>query len=175
MGTAKLVCLTFSVSDYIAIVNILVTGGIGLWIALFIQNNITKERFEKEHFINEVKEVKDLYKIFINKLYKGSMNAKDIKEWFKVMTGKIKSLEACIEERFEVDGASVATKHAEIQQKVTILEEYNENYKLDRVVFKESSKNDILVLHTALSNVITEKIIGINSAKKKKRKSCKNK
>ncbi len=49
-------------SDWIAIIDIVITSIIGIWIAVAVQNNLTKSRYLKEYFINEVKDIRDLYK-----------------------------------------------------------------------------------------------------------------
>ncbi len=168
MGKVKIILSLLTVSDWISIINILVTAAIGFWIARVIQNNLTKERFEKEHFIGEVKDIRDLYKQFINKLYCGKKSSKDIKEWFKIMSNKIKTLEEPLECRFKINNSTLSSKHSEIQQSVTIMDEFNECYKSKSVIFKDSSKNEMLKLHNDFSSAITDRIIDINSAKKKK-------
>lgn len=169
MDRVKLILGFLTVSDWINIANIVVTASIGLLIAHVIQNNLTKERFEKEHFIGEVKDIRDQYKQFINKLYCGRKSSKDIKEWFKIMSNKVKTLEESLKLRFNINELTLCSKHAEIQQKVTIMDEFNESYQKPCVIFNESSKNEILKLHNDFSNVITDRIVELNSAKKKRR------
>ena len=153
------------ISDWIAVVEIIVTSAIGIWVAITVQNNLTKSRYLKEYFINEVKDIRDLYKSFINRLYKSEISAIDIKDWFKVMSERTQNLDKFLGEEY-----CKFDKHAEIQQTITSMDEFNENYKEPTISFANSSKKEILKLHSELSCVLTQRIIDINSAKKRKRK-----
>ena len=84
--------------DWISIVNIIITSVIGVWIAVAVQNNLTKSRYLKEYFINEIKEIRDLYKSFVNHLYVGDKSAKDVKEWFKIMSERVQNLDKFLHE-----------------------------------------------------------------------------
>lgn len=158
------------VSDWIGVTEIIVTSVIGIWIAVAVQNNFTKSRYLKEYFINEVKDIRDLYKTFINQLYKGKISAKDIKDWFKIMSERVQNLDKFLREKYKIDNSLIVYKHAEIQQKITAMDEYNENYQKPTIEFSNASKNDILKLHSELSCVLTQRVIDINSAKKRRRK-----
>lgn len=158
------------VSDWIGVVDIIVTSLIGIWIAVIVQHNLTKNRFLKEHFINEIKDIRDLYKSFVNELYKNKISAIDIKDWLKIMSERVKNMELFLHDNYKIDNSLIITKHAEVQQKITNMEEYNENYKEPTIRFSDSSKNDILKLHSELSCVLTQRVIDINSAKKRRRR-----
>ncbi|MDR0606245.1 MAG: hypothetical protein LBG80_18355 [Bacteroidales bacterium] len=164
MGTKELiVCL--QISDWIAIADIFVTSVIGIWIAISVQNNLTKSRYLKEYFINEVKDIRDLYKSFINHLYNGDKCAKDIKDWFKIMSERTQNLNKFLQSKYKINDSLIVQKHAEIQQKVTSMDEFNENYKASSVHFTNLSKNEILKLHSELSCVLIQRVIDINKAK----------
>lgn len=162
-------------SDLIAIIDIAVTTLIGIWIAIVVQNNLTKNRYLKEYFINEVKDIRDLYKGFVNLMYKNKISAVDIKDWFKVMSERTQNLNRFLHEKYTIDGALIIQKHAEVQQKITSMEEFNECYKEQVVLFSNSSKNEILKMHSELSCILTQRVIDINGAKKKWIKTKKNK
>jgi hypothetical protein len=119
----------------------------------------------KEYFINEVKDIRDLYKSFINQLYKNKISATDIKDWFKIMSERTQNLDKFLHKKYKIDNSLIVSKHAEIQQKITSMDEFNENYKEPTVKFTNSSKNDILKLYSELSCVLTQRVIDINGAK----------
>lgn len=167
MGSEELMICGLSISNWISILDITVTSVIGIWIAVAVQNNLTKSRYLKEYFINEVKDIRDLYKQFINQLYKNKISAIDIKDWFKIMSERTQNLDKFLHEKYLIENSLILSKHAEIQQKITSMDEFNEHYKNPTVQFVNSSKNDILKLHSELSCVLTQRIIDINSAKKR--------
>lgn len=173
MENQGIIFLGLPISDWISILNILVTSIIGIWIAIAVQNNLTKSRYLKEYFINEVKEIRDLYKQFVNQIYKSKVSAKDIKEWFKIMSERTQNFDKFIREKYKIENSLILTKHAEIQKVITSMDDFNEQFKDDTVEFSNSSKNDILRLHSELSCVLTQRVIDINSTKSRWRKYIK--
>jgi uncharacterized membrane-anchored protein YhcB (DUF1043 family) len=167
MVTKELIIYCLQISDWIAIIDIIITSIIGIWIAISVQNNLTKSRYLKEYFINEVKDIRDLYKVFINHLYKSDKSAKDIKDWFKIMSERTQNLNKFLHEKYKINNSLIVQKHAEIQQKITSMDEFNDNYKESSVPFTNSSKNEILKLHSELSCILTQRVIDINKAKKR--------
>ena len=167
MGSEDLIICGLQISNWISILDIIVTSIIGIWIVIAVQNNLTKSRYIKEYFINEVKDIRDLYKQFINQLYKNKISAVDIRDWFKIMSERTRNLDVFLHEKYNINNSLIVTKHAEIQQKITSMNEFNEHYSNPTVNFSNSSKNDILRLHSELSCVLTQRIIDINSAKKR--------
>lgn len=155
------------ISDWISIIDIIATSIIGIWIVIAVQNNLTKSRYIKEYFISEVKDIRDLYKQFINQLYKNKISAIDIKDWFKIMSERTQNLDGFLHKKYNINNSLIVSKHAEIQQKITSMDEFNEHYSNPTVNFSNSSKNDILRLHSELSCILTQRIIDINSAKKR--------
>lgn len=169
MDKQELIIYGLHVSDWISILNIILTSVIGIWIAIAVQNNVTKSRYLKEYFINEVKDIRDLYKQFINQLYKNKISAIDIKDWFKIMSERTQNLDRFLHEKFKINNSLIVSKHAEIQQKITFMDEFNEHYRAPTITFTNSSKNDILKLHSELSCVLTQRVIDINSTKNRRR------
>jgi hypothetical protein len=175
MDRQELMLCGLQVSDWIGIAEIIVTSVIGIWIAVAVQNNLTKSRYLKEYFINEVKDIRDLYKSFVNQLYRNKISATDIKDWFKIMSERTQNLDKFLHNKYQIDNSLIVSKHAEIQQKITSMDEFNEHYKEIVVSFANSSKNEILKLHSELSCVLTQRVIDINSAKNRWKIFSKNK
>jgi hypothetical protein len=172
MDKQELIIWGLQISDWIAILEIIVTSVIGVWIAIAVQNNLTKSRYLKEYFINEVKDVRDLYKVFVNQLYKSQISSPDIKDWLKIMSERTRTLDKFLHEKYQIDNSLIVQKHAEIQQTITNMDEFNEDYKKKTISFTNSSKNDILKLHSELTCTLTQRVIDINGAKNRWKK-CK--
>ena len=175
MDKQEIIVWGLHISDWISIIEIIVTSVIGIWIAVAVQNNLTKSRYLKEYFINEVKDIRDLYKQFINQLYRNKMSATDIKDWFKIMSERTQNLDNFLHDKYKIINSLIVSKHAEIQQKITSMDEFNEDYKKPTITFTNSSKNDILKLHSELSCSLIQRIIDINEARKQRKVHSKNK
>lgn len=159
--------------DVIAICDIAITSAIGVWIACLVQNNITKNRYLKEYYINEIKDIGECYKLFIKELYGNKLAAKDIKEWMKIMSGRITTLNRFVHQSYHIQDSLLLNKHADIQQFITDTDEFNENYNAEVVTFGGSTKNDVLKKHCEVNDVVMQRVIDINNAKRKKGPCCK--
>ena len=72
-------------ADWINIASVIVNICIAIWITHILQNKFTNNRTLKDHFINEIKDVRAEYKGFLNRLYSNSTNPKELLPWFKLM------------------------------------------------------------------------------------------
>jgi hypothetical protein len=170
MDTTTVTQFSIGTGDIISIADIVITTAIGIWIACLVQNNITKNRYLKEYYICELKDIGECYKSFIKDLYAGSIAAKDIKDWFKIMSVRIKAFDDFVHTSYKIENSLLLDKHSDIQQFVTGADEFNENYKKKTVPLEGNTKNDILKKHYELNNVIMQRVVDINGAKKNKLK-----
>lgn len=80
MGSeVEIIGLSLCKSDWIAVLNLVVTTIIGIWLAVIVQKNFTINRAIKDYYIQEIKDVRKLYVDFLNNIYKGKASAKTIK------------------------------------------------------------------------------------------------
>lgn len=89
-------------SDWISVCNLIVTSFIGIWLALIVQKNFTINRAIKDYYIQEVKDVRKLYVDFLNNVYKGKISAKNIKEWFKIVSNRINCVERSLNDSLKI-------------------------------------------------------------------------
>jgi hypothetical protein len=169
MDRGELIFCGLQVSDWIGIAEIIATSAIGIWIAITVQNNITKSRYLKEYFISEVEEIRDLYKSFFSQLYSNKRSAPNVKEWFKIMSERILNLDKFVHENYLIDNSLIVSKHAEIQKTITGMDEFNNDYKMPTIQFTALSKIDMIRLHSELSRILIQRVIDINNAKKRKK------
>ncbi len=172
MDITSLVLCSLDTGDIISIADIIITSAIGVWIACLVQNNITKNRYLKEYYINELKDIGECYKVFIKKLYEGGFAAKDIKDWLKIMSVRITAFNDFVHKSYQIKDSLLLDKHSDMQQFITGSDEFNENYKEKNVVFLGGTKNEILKKHSELNTVVMQRVIDINSAKKKRKKNA---
>ncbi|UBD77491.1 hypothetical protein K6V26_14655 [Parabacteroides goldsteinii] len=161
-----LIGLSLTKSDWISVINIIVTSLIGIWLALIVQKNFTTNRAVKDYYIQEISEVRKLYVDFLNNIYKGRISAKAIKEWFKVVSNRIDCVEKSVNESFRIKNSDIYKTHSEIQSYITGTDEFNDGYRDEQLVFSESVKNEILIYHTKLLHCFMELVIKINHASK---------
>lgn len=84
------------------------------------------------------------------------------------MSERTQNLDKFLREKYAISDLCIVSKHAEIQQKITSMDEFNEHYKSPAVVFSNSSKTDILRLHSEFSCVLTQSVITINNTRKRR-------
>jgi hypothetical protein len=172
MDTTSVVQCPLEAGDIISIADIVITSVIGIWIACLVQNNITKNRYMKEYYIGELKDIGECYKSFIKGLYDGTSAAKDIKDWLKMMSGRISTFNSFVHQSYQMNDSLLLDKHSDIQQFITGSDEFNELYNANSVVFQGSTKNDVLKKHVEVNNVIMQRVIDINNAKRKTTRKC---
>ena len=170
MVMISLLCLT--TSDWIAILNIIITSVIGVWIVVSVQKNLTTNRAVKEYFINENRDIKEKYNKFMNDIYSNRISSEQIKEWFKIMTIKINTFEGFITNEYKLK-PEILNIHNSLKYMITATDDFNTQYKNEHIKFSISTKNDILLYHTDLSNSLTKLVIETNRANRKY--LCRNK
>lgn len=171
MDSTSVVQCSLEVGDIISIADIIITSTIGIWIACLVQNNITKNRYLKEYYISELKDIGECYKLFIKELYEGVLAAKDIKDWLKIMSVRIMSFNDSVHKSYQIKDSLLLDRHSDMQQFITGSDEFNENYKENVVIFEGGTKNEILKKHSELNTVVMQRVIDINNAKKRKKKT----
>ena len=70
-------------TEIISIVDIIVSAGLGIWIATAITSGHTKERFLKDYFTNELNSIKEECKAFFDDICYDKKSGQDIKIAFK--------------------------------------------------------------------------------------------
>lgn len=159
-----LFCL--STSDWISILNILITSIIGIWIGVSVQKNLTTNRAVKEYFINENRDIKEKYNEFMNDLYFNHSSSEQIKEWFKIMTIKINTFEGFITNEYRLN-PEISSIHNNLKYMITDSDDFNTQYNEKYIAFSKSTKNEILSFHADLLNCLTKHVIETHRANRK--------
>lgn len=167
-----IVLLCMTTTDWITILDIVITSTIGIWIGVSVQKNLTTNRAVKEYFINENRDIKEKYNKFMNDLYSNHISSEQIKEWFKIMTIKINTFEGFITNEYRLK-PEISSVHNNLKYMITGSDDFNTQYKEKYITFSNSTKNEILLFHTDLSNCLTKLVIETNRANRKY--LCRNK
>lgn len=168
------ICKSFSVSDWISVVDIIVTSFIGIWIGVLVQKNITTNRAVKEYFISENRYICDKYRKFMNDLYSNKTSAKSIQEWFKIMTIKIHSYDTFLKNEYKID-STILEIHNELKYYITASYDFNTQYTKKTIELSNEMKTKILSFHHDLTNCLTRLILDTNKAKRRYFKKKQNK
>lgn len=153
-------------SDWIDIINILVTSIIGIWIGLVVQRNLTTNRAVKEYFISEISAINSTYMAFLNNLYKGNLSSRNIQEWLKIMNIRIEIVEESIQSRLKVKSL-ILSNHIKLKQFVTSLEEFNNSYANNKLMLSVTNRNELLEMNRCLKNSFVKIVVDINKASTK--------
>lgn len=159
-------------SDVIAILDIIITIVIAVWIGVFIQRNFTTVRAVKEYFISENQEIRNNYNTFLDGLYTGNAKANQVQEWFKIMTMRIDIYEDFLKKEFSVH-PKMSKHHTRIKILITGSDELNENYKSDSFTLLTPTKMDLHKIHKDFTIAQTKLVVEINKAKNNRGKSTK--
>lgn len=154
-------------SDIISIIDIGITSILGLWIAIGVQRSLTKNRYLKEYFINEINNIREEYRIFFSDIYAEKLNAKTIKDRLKIMTGRISSFDKYIHQIYKINNSLLKDGHANFQQFITGEDEFNGQFSDPQIKFSNHIKTELFRKQTELAEIITQRVIDINKAHKK--------
>jgi hypothetical protein len=152
-------------SDWIDVLGIFVNAGLAFWIVKTIQNRLTNKRVLKDHFINEVKELRNEYKACLSNLYSDQTQPKRVVPWFKLMNIKVNDLMAIVAKKYKIDKTVLHPYQRELQELITNNEEFIDQFKSAKpIVFTENSKNTFIKFQQEHSHIFNELIIHINDA-----------
>jgi len=167
MGTTCC-CLSFFCSleaaDWIALLGVIVNAVLAYWIVRTIQNKLTNKRVLKDHFINEIKDIRNEYKTCLNNLYSNSTHPHRVIPWFKLMNIKIDDLMALINTKYKIDKNKLKPYQIELPDLITNNHDFMAQYNSDKVTFSESSRTQLIKFQQSHNQLFNEIIIAINDA-----------
>jgi len=151
------------ISDWIAIGAVLINGGLAFWIVRTIQNKLANKRVLKDHFIAEIKEVREQYKCQLNNLYSGKCKPKELLPWFKLMNIKVNDLMTLVNQKYKIDKEKLKPYQTDLRNVVTESEDYINNFKQNREIeFSDKSKTDIIQFQQLNNSIFNELIVSVN-------------
>ena len=157
-----------SVSDFISIINLIVTSGIVIWIGVTYTRNVATNKALKDFFVSETNDIRNEYKTFQADLFKNQLSSKYIVEWFKLISIKIDIFEDSLKNEFKVE-TKILHNHNKLKQFITSTDRFNQSYSKKHVILSSRSKLMIIQNHRDMTVAITDVLININKAKKNKK------
>lgn len=161
-------CLNFFSSlepaDWIAVFGVLVNAGLAYWIVRTIQNKLTNKRVLKDHFINEIKEIRNEYKTCLNNLYSNNTHPHRVIPWFKLMNIKVDDLMKIVYTKYKIDRSKLKPYQIELRDLITNNNDFMAQYNSDKVTFTEGSRSQLIKFQQSHNQLFNEIIITINDA-----------
>lgn len=152
-------------ADWISLFGVIVNAGLAYWIVRTIQNRLTNKRVLKDHFINEVKEIRNDYKVCLNNLYSNTTHPHRIIPWFKLMNIKIEDLMTIVNSKYCIDKNKLKPYQVELQELITNNSDFIMHYNNEKVVFTEISRSQFIRFQQLHNQIFNDIIIKINDAK----------
>lgn len=155
--------MNLETSDIIEIFSTLINSGLAVWIVVTLQNSINNRRILKDHFINEIKELKNDYTSQINLIYSGNSKPKELTPWFKFMNIKSTNLLSILNKKYKINSRFLSSYQIDLRDIVTEFDEFKYNFsKNELIILGEDSKNILMKFQQQSIVVFNNLIIEIN-------------
>lgn len=168
MGTTCCISIfdSFANTDWIALFSVLINAILAFWIVRTIQNKLTNKRVLKDHFINEIKDIRNDYKTCLNNLYLNQTNAKQVIPWFKLMNIKIDDLMSLVCGKYKrIKRNELEPYQNQLRELITEHEDFIKQYESGKPInFAENSKNQFIKFQQENNHIFNDIIIKINDA-----------
>lgn len=152
-------------SNWIAIVDIIISICLGTWIAIVINKKFTEDRALKDYFISELSVLQSDYRRFVCEIMESRLDAKTIKDTFKLISSRIDTLNLLMHDTYELKDTLIKDAHAKFQQELTGVDELGEQYNEASVTLKSTTKTMLQPFQDKINESISRRIIDINKAK----------
>lgn len=152
-----------TVSDILQFVGLIVT----MWIAIVVQKKLTKNCYLKDYFINEIKDLRNEYRILFADIQSSKLNSKTIKDRVKIISLRIKTIEDYSTRYFSIESSNLKLLHSEFQQFITGTDDFNNQYKKITITFSDMTITKILEYQKDIVDELTLCVININNASKR--------
>ena len=152
-----------NVSDIINTISIFVNIGIAVFVAYFIQNRITNNRYIKEYIIGMINASASEYESFLKDIRNGKLNKKEINQEFKYFSIKFTSLDKIINNFLVNNNSNLQPVNRNIHKTITNSYEFNNTITNSKVKLKFYTLNDLNANHKDWTEHITEIVFKVNS------------
>lgn len=168
MGTTY--CITYLCSllpsDWIDITGLLINSFLAFWIVKTIQNRLTNKRVLKDHFITEIKEIRNEYRNFLSNIYSCKTHPRIVIPWFKLMNIKVNDIMSVLNVKYSIDRNYLLPYQHDLQELITNNEDFITQFNDDKnVTFTETSKIQFIKFQQENNQLFNDIIIKINDSK----------
>ena len=164
----KTCCISFlnslKMGDVIVLLGIVINALLAYWIVHTIQYKLTNKRFLKDHFIDEIKEIRNDYKVCLNNLYSNNTHPHRVIPWFKLMNIKVDDLMAMINTTYGININNFKPYQRELPELITNNPDFMGQYNKEKVIFTEISRIQLIKFQQTHTKLFNEIIIKINNS-----------
>lgn len=154
-----------TLSDFLAILDIVVTFLIGFVITHIVSVRDSRTRAIKDYYIRELAAIKAEINNFYSQLFKGEYEAKDIISWHSSIRNRINSFDKAVRKTFRLYDAGIKERLFLNYKHITNSEDFNANYATGKIIFGAKSKGDIGYDERKLYLLIDQTLYDINNAR----------
>lgn len=152
-----------NLSDYLAVLDIVVTVLIGFVITHMVSVRDSRTRAIKDYYIQELTAIKSELNDFYSKLFKGESNAKEIIGWYSSIKNRVNSFDTSVRKTFKIYDAYVGKTLFANHKYITDTDDFNSNYSENSITFSGTSLNGIGKGQKYLYKVIDQTLFDINN------------
>lgn len=152
-------------SDFLAILDIVVTVLIGFVITHMFSVRDSRTRAIKDYYIQELASIKSEIDVFYSKLFKGELEAKEIIGWHSGVRNRVENFDAAVRKAFKIYEANIGRELFRNYKIITSKDDFNANFNNGKIVFKASSKIAIGKNQKELYMLIERTLYDINNVR----------
>ena len=154
---------SFQLSDLINIISIAVNIILTLIIVYVVQKNVNNKRVLKDHYINEIKVIREEFRNHLNSLYAGKLCPKNIIPWYKLMSIKLYDLAIDLNDTY-CSRLDIFNEYQNtLRDLITESNDFNIQFNNSTLVVSPKLKNDIIKFQQNNSKTFNELIVYINN------------
>lgn len=154
-----------SLSDFLAILDILVTILIGFVITHMVSVRDSRTRAIKDYYIKELADIKSEINEFYSDFFRGELGAQDIIGWYSAIRNRVDNFDKAVRMTFRIYEASIAKKLFNNYKDITDSRDFNENYKQKKIIFNSTTKVTVAKNQKLLYMLIEQTLYDINNAR----------
>lgn len=166
MGTPCCITLDqwISIIDvFLSFVGIIVSALIAVWVVKVIQNRLTDTRVIKDYFIDEIRDIRNQYRSFINDLMKGAVETRTIVSTCKLLNIRTSDLMQSACSKFTIDDKIFSDYHYDLLAFITDCESVIASYKTDeKATLSQVEKVELIGIQQKYAHLFNDVILKIN-------------
>lgn len=152
-------------SDFLAILDIVVTVLIGFVITHMFSVRDSRTRAIKDYYIQELASIKSEIDDFYSKLFKGELEAKDIIGWHSGVRNRVENYDNAVRKAFKIYEANIGQELFRNYKIITSKDDFNANFNKGKIVFKAPAKIAIGKNQKELYMLIERTLYDVNNVR----------
>lgn len=153
-------------AEIIAIVDIFVSAGVGIWIVKNIQKKLDNRRAIKEHFIGEILSIRSEYRDLILSLKSGEAKPLSIKYQLQRLSIHLNGMMGLLSHEFKIERSFFNPYLIDLSSKITDDKDYMENYRDNSTIrFSDTFIYDIGNFEAENDKLFNDLVLRINNSK----------